>query len=202
MTRLIIIILITIPNATLSQTFDLGLIGGINTSQVSGDGLGGFNKLGIRIGGLIKKEFSQFNAQIELQYINKGSSTIAIRNSSNHSYIDSYTLRLNYIEVPITIEKRIYKHMYLQTGVSIGQLVHMSELSNNYEVNGIKINNTEYSVNLGVHTKLKNNIFLNTRLSHSIFPIRPHSSGQTYKWNRGQYNTSISIALNYIIKRK
>jgi hypothetical protein len=196
--KFIIIILIIIPTIVCSQTFDLGLTMGINTSQVSGDGLGGYNKLGIRIGGLIRKEFSQFNAQIELQYINKGSS----RNSPNDSYIDSYTLQLNYIEIPIIIEKRIYKHMYLQTGISIGKLVHMSELNNNYEVNGIKINNTEYSVNVGIHTKLKNNIYLNTRLSHSIFPVRPHSSEQIYKWNRGQYNTSISIALNYIIKRK
>jgi hypothetical protein len=86
--KFIIIILIIIPTIVCSQTFDLGLTMGINTSQVSGDGLGGYNKLGIRIGGLIRKEFSQFNAQIELQYINKGSS----RNSPNDSYIDSYSL--------------------------------------------------------------------------------------------------------------
>ena len=33
----------------------------------------------------------------------------------------------------------------------------------------------------------------------SIFPIRKHSSGQTYQWNRGQYNTCLSFILYYYL---
>ena len=110
MTKLVIILII-ISNATLSQTFDLGLIGGINTSQVSGDGLGGYNKLGLRIGGFIKKELDHFNTQIELLYINKGSRSMALINN-DYSYIDNYILKLNYVEIPIIIEKKIYKYTY------------------------------------------------------------------------------------------
>ena len=199
MTRLIMILII-ISNATLSQTFDLGLVGGINTSQVSGDGLGGYNKLGLRIGGFIKKELDHFNAQIELLYINKGSRSNALINN-DYSYIDNYILKLNYVEIPIIIEKKIYKYIYAQSGLSIGRLIYMSELNNNYEINGISANNTEYSMHIGINSRLENNMYLNIRFSNSVFPIRAHSSGQTYKWNRGQYNTSLSISLNYIIKK-
>ena len=54
---------------TFGQNFNAGGIIGINTSQVSGDNLSGFNKLGVRIGGFVNREFNAFTAQIELQYI-------------------------------------------------------------------------------------------------------------------------------------
>ncbi|MFM8917100.1 MAG: hypothetical protein ACKOGP_05095 [Bacteroidota bacterium] len=36
-----------------------------------------------------------------------------------------------------------------------------------------------------------------SRFETSLLPIRPHLSGQTYQWNRGQYNTVLLFALQY-----
>ena len=59
-----------------SQNFNAGIIGGISTSQVSGDGLSGFNKIGPRIGLYVNREISWLSIQLELQYITKGSKKI------------------------------------------------------------------------------------------------------------------------------
>ena len=38
---------------------------------------------------------------------------------------------------------------------------------------------------------------LEGEISNSILPIRPHASGQVYKLNMGQYNTTLSLSLHY-----
>ena len=52
----IIILFLLLSGVCLSQDFRAGAIIGMNTSQVSGDNLAGFNKLGIRVGGFVNKE--------------------------------------------------------------------------------------------------------------------------------------------------
>ena len=56
----ILFILIFFHLFTFGQNFNAGGIIGINTSQVSGDNLSGFNKVGIRTGGFVNLEFDMF----------------------------------------------------------------------------------------------------------------------------------------------
>ena len=54
-----------------------GLIAGISTSQVSGDQLGGFNKLGIKFGASVNHFInSASRGQLALYYIDKGSNDV------------------------------------------------------------------------------------------------------------------------------
>ena len=46
---------------------------------------------------------------------------------------------------------------------------------------------------------LTDNMILNSRISNSILPIRPHASEAIYQLNRGQYNSVLSFTLHYII---
>ena len=48
-----LIFLLGITTFTNAQNFQSGLITGISTSQVSGDALGGFNKIGLQLGGFV-----------------------------------------------------------------------------------------------------------------------------------------------------
>ena len=66
----------------------------------------------------------------------------------------------------------------------------------------LDLNKIEYSVHIGLEYKINTNLYFNTRLSNSISPIRPHSVSQIHRWNKGQYNTSISFVIYYYFFKK
>ena len=181
-----------------SQNFDAGILAGINTSQVSGDNLSGFNKLGVKIGGFVSREFNTFNAQLELQYINKGSRNM----TDDDTHQEQYKFQLNYIQIPCLIKTSIYKNTFVEFGASIAYLLNWTEKYYGYEDRGIDVNKLEYNIHVGVDYKINRYLHLNTRLSNSIVPIRPHASGKTHKWNKGQYNTCLSFVLCYYFNKK
>lgn len=49
----ILILFLSLTTLTSAQNFQSGLITGISTSQVSGDVLGGFHKIGLQLGGFV-----------------------------------------------------------------------------------------------------------------------------------------------------
>ena len=57
---------------SVSQDFNGGVFGGLSTSQVSGDNLSGFNKIGPRLGLYINRPIKWYGVQLELQYLVKG----------------------------------------------------------------------------------------------------------------------------------
>jgi len=192
----IIILLFILSNIAFSQTFNAGAIFGINTSQVSYDNLSGFNKLGIRTGIFISHNLDIFQAQMELLYINKGSR----EKIEADTYSEGYRFQLNYLELPISLKKNIYKNIDGEIGFSISYLLKSIEKYNGYEEDNRDVNQMEYSAHIGLRKKILKNLYFNTRLSNSIFPIRKNSSHDISKWYHGQYNTSISFVLCYFLK--
>ena len=124
----IIILFLALGGFCLSQNFQAGTIIGINTSQVSGDNLAGFNKLGTRMGAFINKKMGNFTAQIEFQYINKGSKKLV----DIETYEESYKFLLNYLEIPISLKIEVYIKTFLETGCSVGYLLNWKEEINGY----------------------------------------------------------------------
>ena len=61
-----ILIILLFPVLCLCQDFNAGIIGGFSTSQVSGDELSGFNKIGPKIGFFVNREINWYNLQLEL----------------------------------------------------------------------------------------------------------------------------------------
>ena len=98
MTRLIFICIfyLFISSYCNGQNFKAGLIAGISTSQLSGDQLGGFNKLGIKFGASVNHFInSASRGQLALYYIDKGS------NDAN----SDFRIDLSYIETSWCIQK-------------------------------------------------------------------------------------------------
>src|SRR4051812_48570184 len=81
-----------------STGFGSGLRLGIAGTQVNGDRLSGFNKVGI-VGGLfITRHFNKsFSWQFEMVYVQKGSRKPTTKDNTY------YLLRVNYIELPLMI---------------------------------------------------------------------------------------------------
>jgi len=88
-------------------TTEIGLIGGLNYSNVSGDGIeDNSSKLGFAIGGFLTFKLSeQFALRPEIYYTNKGTDLEFKESDSGTDYEYSIeaegTISLNYIEIPI-----------------------------------------------------------------------------------------------------
>ena len=177
---------------SLSQEFKAGVNIGLSTSQVSGDNLSGFHKAGIIIGGFVNRDINKNLAfQLEMIFIQKGSSNT----KKNNLIADIY---LDYIEVPLLMIYKQSESIELEVGM------HSSALINGYYhdiygelENQTGFNNFDIGALIGMSYKINSKLSLNTRLTNSIIPIAEHASGQTYRFNKGKYNTGLNFTLKY-----
>jgi hypothetical protein len=116
------------PNNNEFRLFDAGFSAGLNFSQVDGDDLAGFNKFGLNVGPIIHVNFSRtWSASLELLYSQKGA-----RTKPNTINFNTYSLALDYAEVPILANYNDKNRLIFQAGIAYGRLVNLRE-----ELNGI-----------------------------------------------------------------
>lgn len=186
-----------------AQSFGGGIIAGASTSQVAGDLLGGFNKIGFLIGAYTNLNVKEnISVQFELNYIEKGSRNPNI-NESNHPNYERIEITLSYVEIPIIINLQQKENLGVELGII--PAFNISATLNSVDAKNISVPNPQYrkydlGICAGINYHITNNIILNTRISNSIIPIRPHVSGATNGWNKGQYNTVLSFAIHYKIR--
>jgi len=176
-----------------AQNFGGGLIAGASTSQVAGDNLAGFNKIGWVAGAYTNLKIKEnLQVQLEIIYIEKGS-----RNPNLHKNIIQ-EITLSYVEVPISINLQQKENLGIELGILPAFI--MSSKMNDY-FSEIEIDPSfekyDFGIFAGINYHLSKKIILNSRISNSIIPIRPHVSGATDGWNKGQYNTVLSFTLHY-----
>ena len=180
-----------------SQNFKGGVIAGIATSQVSGDALGGFHKAGLYLGVFTELPLSLIsNIKMEMNYIQKGSNNPKI----SENFVPD--ISTSYIEVPISVNYYQNETMCFEIGIQTAFLLNFSDNDEYGPIpndQSIAFNKVDLGAFIGMNYHLTNNILLNSRISNSILPIRPHVSGATYQLNRGQYNSVLSFTLHYII---
>ncbi len=178
-----------------AQDFNGGVLAGLAASEISGDRLSGPNKAGIYAGAYVNRYFTlRSSMQMELNFVQKGSRS----NPDSTNNFESYLLRLNYIEMPVHYRYDFIEKASLETGISLGVLIHSYEEANGYEwVSGPDFQPVDLSFNIGLFYTLVENLRINVRYSNSIIAVRPHSQGQTFRWNQGQYNEVLSFVLFY-----
>ncbi len=191
-----LIVLIGLAVTGYSQDFHGGALFGISGTEISGDRLNGPNKAGLYLGGFVNRYFGEKSSlQMELDYIQKGSR----KNPDSTSY-ESYLLRLSYIEIPVHYRYDFIEKASFEVGLSLGVLINSYEEVNTIEAPpGVypDFKPLDLSFNVGLFYALTKKMKINVRYSNSILAVRPHSNGQTYKWNRGQYNEVLSFILFY-----
>ena len=170
-----------------AQNFNAGLIGGFCSSQVRGDNLSGFNKLGSRFGAYINYPINKkISYQLEMQYLQKGSKKTYAENSP-----ETYLFELNYIELPATLNYQVKNGISLESGLGTAFLVGYKEQDEITDINTDKPNTLALDFLLGVQYQFKQNLKLNIRYANSISRIR----------NSGQFSSLVSFALLYQISR-
>jgi len=134
------------------RTFKAAVLAGANFSQVDGDLLAGFNKVGIVGGAYAQINFTPLWALgIEAIYTQKG---------SRGNYLDTvinaaskYKLTLDYAEIPLTF-RFTDKHIHFYAGASYARLVKFKEVKNGIEQqfpnNEIPYKNQDISMIAGI----------------------------------------------------
>ncbi|MFZ1562261.1 MAG: porin family protein [Saprospiraceae bacterium] len=120
---LIFLLFVLSPDCT-GQRFKAMAIIGANASQIDGDNLYGFNKLGVSAGGRLSyANDKNIDYALEMLYSQRGSSVKIFNNE------DGNKISLNYIEIPIIVsirdwynEKDGYYKVRAEGGISYGYL--------------------------------------------------------------------------------
>ena len=191
---------LTLSLFTYSQSiFNAGVLGGFTSSQIHGDAILGFDKIGFNAGGFVTTNLTEkFSAGFEVYYINKGS-------RKNPSKFDPYhwSIRLNYIEIPLLL-KYHYKKFTGEIGLTYGRLLSQKFLANGLEYTPDAVryfNKNEYGYGIGMGYNLKNNFSVNLRYVHSIWKVRTFTYTlpvfYIFAWQRGAVNLAISLSLRY-----
>ncbi len=182
--------------------FKGGFYVGINGSQVDGDKLAGFYKLGANLSVAVEYPFAEhFGASMEISYTQKGSQTKWVQGIPRQFF-----LKLDYIEVPLMLNYHDNKKVTLSAGIGINSLVYVYKddiiYSNpywNYAYPDL-IKNTDIELKAGGSYQLNKHWLINVLYSYSI--IAMGRSVESIYLNGGVYNNLVSFRLGYLILGK
>jgi hypothetical protein len=189
-----------------AQTFKGNLIGGISSSQASGDGTAGFVQFGVYAGiGVEARINDVWSLHGNLMFNQKGSRVYKTKNNFN-----TYRLRVNYIEVPVLLDYR-YQKFSAQLGPYLGVKINQKEQTQ-YGVieNPRAFKPFDFGIQAQISCQLKERIKLSLAFQNSILPARAHESQLAYppsnfvlgEWHqkildKGQYFTTLMLFLSY-----
>jgi hypothetical protein len=193
---------------SIGQKFSLGIIGGVTSSQVSGDGFYGFAQFGAIAGADINYKINKkWSASFGLQFNQKGARTYPSEKSTL-----VYRLRVNYVEAPLTLNYHINK-LKISAGFYLGVKTNQKERTSfGAIIPERQFKQLDFGGQLGINYSFSENWQLELRFQNSLLPVRMHKSTQAYPpalfilgdWhqnmlNKGQYYTSLSLVLRYVI---
>jgi hypothetical protein len=190
-----------------AQTFVPGIHGGLITSQMAGDGMSGFNKLGVTFGGFVTYKLNNPNwaAQFEIQFVQKGSrNDFSISENDPTQTSEFILMRFNYVEIPLLFSYSHRKFKY-EIGAYYGRLIGFyyevrSDLYgsppiiedidafNNYYGFTNPVSDNDFGVLVGLQYEIQENLFGSLRFSNSVIPIKRFESGAI-----DPYPTSVRI---------
>lgn len=181
--------------ATQSQVdFSGGLIAGGVASQISGDGLGGWDKVGVTGGAWIHMDYNgNVGTWMGMQYVNKGSKKQA---DANNGDFNSFTYKLDYIEIPLLMTYT-RKNWRLGIGPAVGVLINQKIDFNGavYEPSPA-FNSLDFSGYLSIGWMISENSILEFRGGSSFIPTRPAPLvvNKLSYYEQGNYNQVIGLS--------
>ena len=227
MKKILSILLLTLFSVPLSaQLFYGSVIAGGNLTQVDGDYIYGYRKLGVNVGASVmmtlNKKQSWF-VTVELLYTQKGSSKKNFSpDMDKGKLVDSlinpnfkrdmsikYKLHLDYVEVPIVFHfEDLASGCAFGAGVSWARLVSVKEIENGYRlITDLKsgtYRKNDWCALADVKVRLYKGLKLNFRFQYSFIPLRTRvfnfKSGEIEE--RKQYNNMLTLRLIYSFNEK
>jgi hypothetical protein len=194
--QLLFVLFLCCSGTASAQQFNAGVLCGLGGTQISGDQLSGFDKLGFLAGGFVSTELSEkFNMAGQLLYITKGSKKDQEPEKNDFT---TYLLRLRYIELPIVFTWKQSKRFHFEAGPTFGYLLSSYE-EDEYGEDPVsrEFNDFELGIVASIIVNVKSGFAVNLRYNNSVMPVREHAGGSTYRLNQGQYNSGLMLAAQF-----
>jgi hypothetical protein len=200
--RLLILCLVLVTGIEAHAQYIRGaLITGFNATQVDGDEVFGYHRVGLQVGASAIIQFNKnWGISLENIFNQKGAYQSALYREQPNG---SYKLHLNYVEVPLLFQYTDRDRITAGAGFSWGNLVRISEI--NKRDTATLMDGTykkdDWNLLADLRFRLYKNFKLNLRYAYSIVPIatRTIKDSKSGKYNeRDQYNNVFSIRLMYI----
>ncbi len=171
-----------------AQSFRGGIVFGANASQINGDFIAGFNKVGLHLGLKVERDVTErISWSTELLYSERGSRT-------KTQDIDPFTISINYVEIPLLISfkdwlKDDFYKMRFEAGVSAGRIIgnKVKTVNGNTTVEGL--NETDFSFTVGPTIYTNPNLGFTLRYTHSINLLRSQKNNPNLTRYRGYFLT-------------
>jgi hypothetical protein len=215
---LLIVSGVFLNNTTHAQRILGALSAGINLSQVDGDEVYGFNKIGFNGGPSIIIPFGKnknWSVTMEILFSMNGAyqkgeaynpaDTTVVPDTTVPASYNGYKLNLNYVQVPLLVHYTDKKVISGGLGLQYGQLVGVKEWEDNTRVEGTTLKGPYSMMDLqilaDVRIRLWTKLWANIRYGYSILPIRTRdftNITETKVWTRKQYNNVITLRLTWI----
>ncbi len=133
-----------------SQKFKVTALAGINASQIDGDSLFGYKKIGMHFGGRLSYiNNKSFDIALEMLYSQRGASKSFTNNKPDD------LISANYIEIPIVfnirdwyIEDEEYHKIRAEFGFSFARLI--NSVSSKYDVTKFNKNDVSWLLGTGI----------------------------------------------------
>ncbi|MCX6282215.1 MAG: porin family protein [Bacteroidetes bacterium] len=206
MRRIGLFIIFLLPLMGFSQKFNGGLLLGGNVSQVDGDDLEGYHKVGFQAGAYVNLRLSKHSSfQMEMEYFQKGSRKASNPDSgvSDHSYL----IRIHYLEIPVLYQYTFAKRVQAEIGPAIDvYLGSLEESDGIVSPSTVPFRPVTLSGILGIACYITPNLKLGFRFNYSLLSIRqptdtPPPSYRYILFEKGQYNNVLSLTLSWDFKK-
>ena len=206
---ILLFILITVGLKVNAQKIQGAFALGTNLSQIDGDEVYGFKKLGLNSSAIAIIPFKEkWAVSLEASFSQKGALQIYPYEYDPDKETPYYKNTLTYAEVPILIHFTDKEFMTIGAGASWGRLVEINEVEWGVKTDaGIFSGHYKrYDINaiIDIRFPIKERLKFNFRYAYSIGKIRTRTYindiGDT--WSRNQYNNVLSFRLYYIFNEK
>ncbi len=196
-TFIVIFIMLLSSSSLFAQGYKADLLLGANFSQVDGDQLGGYNKLGLNIGIAISRPLTKpWEASFEILYTQKGSKKVIDPDNITPTLKIDY----HYVEVPLLARYKLNKKIRFFGGPSIGVNVFNQRDDNGIVLKEKQLLKYEVALHLGGSYHLTDKLSADLRHSYSLLSIRDFPivvNSPTWFGRAGWYNRLFTVGLRY-----
>ncbi|MDD2565106.1 MAG: porin family protein [Salinivirgaceae bacterium] len=190
----VLVLIFGFSNLNAQKPFKAGFSVGALTTQVDGDGYGGYDKSGIQAGAWVSREVSNdLILMLEIAYRPKGSKSSLKATIDDPDY---YKLSLHYVEIPVTLRYRNKNYLF---DVSLGAAYLAKESEKGYILGGLSSSETpgfnkfDLITAVGIGIQLNENWSITARFTYSVI-----DAAKNYRMPsnfRLQFNNALSLSL-------
>lgn len=204
-----------------AQQFKAAIMGGMNISQVDGDEVYGYKRVGGHFGVGVILPIKKWDITLETVFNQKGAfektqyeywkKDSVLNTVDSALYTGAYDLRLNYVEIPLMVHYTDRDRYTVGLGFSYGRLVSVSEIEHGGSIppysDTVEFNKNDFNILADLQIRVWKQLKFNIRYAYSIVPIRERQFYDIiYKvnppWTRKQYNNMLTFRLVYVFNEQ